>query len=183
MSNQPLYGAHTSALEFGHIQFKESGALCRCGKKGCIEAYASEYGLIRAVNRKNANYIPKVSPTEAQIDTLIQSANSNDQASIDGLELAGQAIGTGLATLFTLLDPIPVALVGKLSRASHYMQDEINRALKNAGHIGLNLPHPFHCFEDDITLQHEGLNLISMETLDSAFADNVHYANHPEPVQ
>jgi predicted NBD/HSP70 family sugar kinase len=183
MSNQPLYGAHTSALEFGHLQFKEDGALCRCGKKGCIEAYAADYGIIRSANRDTINHIPKVSPTEAQIDKLIQLAHDNDKASIDGFVMAGKALGVGLATIFTLLDPIPVALVGKLSRASQFMQEEIYQTLKNAGHTGLNLANPFHCFEDDLTLQHKGLNLISMEKLDSTLADKEHYSYNLEPAQ
>ena len=35
------------ATEFGHMNHMPNGALCRCGMRGCIEAYASDYGVLR----------------------------------------------------------------------------------------------------------------------------------------
>src|SRR5690606_21167008 len=36
------------ATEFGHMNHIPNGALCRCGMRGCIEAYAADYGVLRA---------------------------------------------------------------------------------------------------------------------------------------
>jgi glucokinase len=38
LAGQPYRGAHGGAGEFGHIQFRPRGALCGCGRRGCIEA-------------------------------------------------------------------------------------------------------------------------------------------------
>src|SRR5664280_1496306 len=43
-------GSHGGAGEFGHITVdtSEQAALCNCGKRGCLEAVASDYGILRA---------------------------------------------------------------------------------------------------------------------------------------
>jgi len=42
-----LTGSHSSGTEFGHMLLQPEGALCRCGRNGCIEAYASDYAIWR----------------------------------------------------------------------------------------------------------------------------------------
>ncbi len=36
----PFTGAHGASGEIGHVIIREAGALCRCGRRGCVEAYA-----------------------------------------------------------------------------------------------------------------------------------------------
>lgn len=44
---QILGRGEEGATEFGHMNHLPNGALCRCGMRGCIEAYASDYGVLR----------------------------------------------------------------------------------------------------------------------------------------
>ena len=70
LSGQPFYGAQSSALELGHIQFKKDGAICRCGKQGCIEAYAADYGISRTagVSPVSTTPVDNISDEELQRD-------------------------------------------------------------------------------------------------------------------
>lgn len=42
-----LEGGHAGGMELGHTMLLRGGAACTCGRKGCIEAYASATALIR----------------------------------------------------------------------------------------------------------------------------------------
>ena len=56
-------GTQSSGGEFGHMIHRPGGALCRCGRRGCIEAYAGNYAIWR-----NAQGMPEIlrrSPTSA----------------------------------------------------------------------------------------------------------------------
>src|SRR5690606_10640563 len=53
-------GIGSSATEFGHMTFQPGGARCRCGRRGCIEAYAGDYGIWRAAH----GFDPQSQPVE-----------------------------------------------------------------------------------------------------------------------
>ena len=46
LNGQPLED-NIGPVDFGHIIVQPDGALCRCGQKGCLEAYASTTGLTK----------------------------------------------------------------------------------------------------------------------------------------
>ena len=45
--NRLFRGAHSMGLELGHSKVQLDGALCRCGQRGCLEAYLADYALAR----------------------------------------------------------------------------------------------------------------------------------------
>ena len=47
VNGQFLHGARGSAGEFGHTVIQPGGELCACGKRGCLEMYASEPAMLR----------------------------------------------------------------------------------------------------------------------------------------
>ena len=51
-----LYGHDGFAGEIGHINSVRDGRRCGCGKKGCLETYASATGIVRTVSEMLANY-------------------------------------------------------------------------------------------------------------------------------
>ncbi len=40
-------GTRGCGAEFGHMKVQIDGALCRCGQRGCLEAYVADYALLR----------------------------------------------------------------------------------------------------------------------------------------
>ena len=40
-------GARSGGSEFGHVRLRRSGPQCRCGGRGCIEAFLADYALHR----------------------------------------------------------------------------------------------------------------------------------------
>ena len=47
---QPFRGFLGNAFELGHLQVEPTGAVCRCGNRGCLELYASPLSLQRAMS-------------------------------------------------------------------------------------------------------------------------------------
>lgn len=172
LAGQPFTGAYSSALELGHVRFEKDGALCRCGKKGCIEAYAADYGILRSAKGLSDSDIPAGQISDQEMAQLIAAANDNKKPEIEAFKLAGRAIGFGLATVYTLLDPLPVALVGHNTKAVNLMRTEIEAALKTVGRSPTDYSELLHCFDDDTPLLFDGLTLEAMSTVDRVFAEN-----------
>src|SRR5690606_14015162 len=47
--NTLIYGYNGMAGEYGHIRVVKDGRSCGCGRKGCLETYASATGVVRSI--------------------------------------------------------------------------------------------------------------------------------------
>jgi predicted NBD/HSP70 family sugar kinase len=117
--------------EFGHMNHIPNGALCRCGMRGCIEAYASDYGVLRAAYSVPETAAPAAAVPLAQYEGLIARAESGDRNAVHAFNLAGRAIGYGLSRLMAVFDPSHILLVGPGARAFRLMRPEIDGALSS----------------------------------------------------
>ncbi|GCE29579.1 xylose repressor protein [Dictyobacter alpinus] len=100
-------GARGGAGEFGHIKVdtREQAPLCHCGRRGCLEAFVSEYALVRA-----ATGIDEESQTDALLQQLITRADAGDAAALKIFTDAGNILGSSLAHLIHLFDPVCIML-------------------------------------------------------------------------
>ena len=171
LNGQPFAGTRSSAMEIGHLRYERGGALCRCGKRGCIEAYAADYGIERLASGRPLDTEPAGRVSNASMDALVAAAQAGNQNALNAFKVAGKAVGEGLVNLFTLLDPMPVALVGHNDSAFELMSSGLHTIL--AEHL-INGPDPsslLHCFNHDDTLLCQGLIDNSLSHVDRLFAD------------
>lgn len=117
------------ATEFGHMNHIPNGALCRCGMRGCIEAYAADYGVLRTSFSVPETTPPAPAVPAQQYESLVQRAEQGDRAATHGFNLAGRAIGFGLSRMMAMFDPTHILLVGPGARALPLMRGEIEAAL------------------------------------------------------
>lgn len=117
------------ATEFGHMNHLPNGALCRCGMRGCIEAYASDYGVLRTAYSvpETATPAPAVPPQE--YEGMIARAEAGNRAATHAFNTAGRAIGFGLGRMMAVFDPSHILVVGPGARAFSLMKSEILAAL------------------------------------------------------
>jgi len=172
LAGEPFTGAHSSTLELGHLQFEKNGALCRCGKRGCIEAYATDYGLQRSVKGDYSAKIPEGSISVKDMNNLICAACDNAENELQAFKQAGKAIGFGLSTLFTILAPLPIALIGYNNKTIELMRPDIEAALQSVGHNTTDYSNLLHCFPDATPLFMNGLVLDAMSIVDRSFAED-----------
>ncbi len=106
-------GALGGAGEFGHItmDLSDEAPLCNCGKRGCLEAIASDYGILRAALGRDPGH-----HVEDAMSALIERA-AHDEAIRALFTRAGRALGVALANLINIFDPKMVILSGEGIRA------------------------------------------------------------------
>src|SRR5690606_19554107 len=68
--------------EFGHMNHMPDGALCRCGARGCIEAYAGDYGILRAAYSVPEHAAPAPSVPSADFQQIAARARGGDKNAV-----------------------------------------------------------------------------------------------------
>jgi len=119
----------SGATEFGHMNHMPDGALCRCGMRGCIEAYAADYAVLRTAYSVPETAMPAATVPAGQYRTLIQRAEQGERSAVHAFNLAGRAIGYGLSRMLAIYDPSHILIVGPGAHALDLMRPEIDRAL------------------------------------------------------
>ncbi|WP_214412469.1 ROK family transcriptional regulator [Sphaerisporangium fuscum] len=100
-------GGQGFAGEIGHIQIDPTGADCRCGRRGCLEAVAG----IGAVLQRTA---PDATPAELEpeIDEVVRLAQGEDAEILATLRTIGHELGKGVAIIANVLNPEVIILGG-----------------------------------------------------------------------
>jgi predicted NBD/HSP70 family sugar kinase len=124
-------GIASSAVEFGHLCYKPDGALCRCGRRGCIEAYAGQHSIVRAAMGADTGKMLAEDPPPEVMMALAEIARRHEGPEREAFREAGRAIGTGLSNLFSMFDPIPLVFTGPGVQFLDLMKDSITKALDN----------------------------------------------------
>ncbi|RWM97217.1 MAG: ROK family protein [Mesorhizobium sp.] len=122
-------GTHSSGGEFGHMIHRPGGALCRCGRRGCVEAYAGNYAIWRNARQLSENAEPVADVSDAEMRALAARARQTDGPERQAYRKAGEALGFGLGSLFALIDPAPVAMVGASAAAFDLIEPALREAI------------------------------------------------------
>lgn len=106
-------GPNHLAGEVGHITLDSAGPVCGCGRRGCVEMYASTSAMVaRAAT---------IDPEVASIDDLIERANAGEAALRAVLTEGGAALGRAIAILLNLLSPALVVIGGRATASAIFM--------------------------------------------------------------
>ena len=130
-------GARGFGAEFGHTTVVVGGALCRCGQRGCVEAYVSDYAIIREASVFHKP--PDVEDPQAvhrAIEELIKAADSGDDHLAMVFRRAGAMLGTGISNLYSILDPSVVVLTGERTRSARVFFDAMKDSLSGNPLLG-----------------------------------------------
>ena len=122
-------GTRSSGGEFGHMIHRPGGALCRCGRRGCVEAYAGDYAIWRNAQQKSEFSMPEDGVGVAEMQTIAARARAEDGTEREAYREAGTAIGYGIGSLFALIDPAPIAFVGGGTAAFDLLEPHIRAAI------------------------------------------------------
>jgi predicted NBD/HSP70 family sugar kinase len=127
-----FHGSNGAAAEFGHMNHEPSGALCRCGRLGCLEAYASDYGILRHAEGLPLNIAPPYGAVDRSVMLALENAaRRGDMNALAAFQAAGRALGFGLARLVALLNPDRIVIAGPGSSAFELMETAMNQALED----------------------------------------------------
>ncbi|MBC7218007.1 MAG: ROK family protein [Candidatus Caldatribacterium sp.] len=102
-------GSHNICGEIGHTVVMPQGPMCRCGKRGCLEALASGSAMER-----EAWYL---AGEEVEGSVIVERAESGDPLFREILRNASFYLGLALANMAGVLDPEAIILGGGVSEA------------------------------------------------------------------
>jgi len=104
MDGELRRGIAGGAGEIGHVQIDPDGPVCGCGRRGCVEAFASGPSIARAAGAGRA-------------EDVFAAAATGDVTAARVLEAAGRALGRGLSAAVALLDPQAIIVGGGMADA------------------------------------------------------------------
>lgn len=165
-----FHGSKSSAGEFGHMVFEPLGRTCRCGARGCIEAYAGDYAIIGAARPELRERAIRGDLPPSTCSTIADAARDGDIAAIEAYRAAGLAIGSGLASLFSIIDPLPIAFVGEGSGTLDLTLPTIREVLATTSVRNLSSELESRSFPDDKKLVMDGCRMTSLQYLDDLFS-------------
>ncbi len=104
-------GATSSGGEWGHTTIDYGGRLCRCGARGCLEAYVGAEAILSRYRRARGGRPLPGDDEHAQLAAMIAAAPHSPAADRVLRETAGY-LGAGLANLVNLFNPERIVLAG-----------------------------------------------------------------------
>ena len=129
--NQQIYrGSMGTAGEIGHIPIDFNGALCYCGRFGCLETVASKNAILMEAQR--------FSSMVTTLPQVIEAAREGDLACASALARAGKYLGFVLAGLVNSLNPSLIVLDGSTMQAGDLILQPLRSTLE-----AHSLPIPF----------------------------------------
>jgi predicted NBD/HSP70 family sugar kinase len=119
-------GSAGGAGEVGHMTIDTSvnAPVCNCGKRGCLEAIASDYGILRAATGVDPGH-----HVEDAIGVLIERAKAGDEEIRAIFTRAGNALGIALANLCNLFDPAQLLISGSGLEAGELLLEPMRTTL------------------------------------------------------
>ncbi|SFW62913.1 ROK family transcriptional regulator [Amycolatopsis australiensis] len=103
-------GSTSSAGEWGHTTIAYGGQQCRCGARGCLEAYIGAGAVLARYRRARGKEIAG-EDEQAQFSALLEAAAKSKTAARVLEETAGY-LGAGIANLINLFNPERIVIGG-----------------------------------------------------------------------
>ncbi len=160
-------GTHSSGGEFGHMIHRPDGALCRCGRRGCVEAYAGNYAIWRNAHGLGEDAPPVADIGDADMLALAERARAGDGPEREAYRKAGEALGFGLGNLFALIDPAPVTMVGVGARAFDLIEPALREAIGRTAGGQHSESISFDTESDELALIREGCAMRALTFVDN----------------
>ncbi len=132
-------GWRGAAGEIGHIVMNPEGRRCRCGRRGCLEAYSSKTGIeemLREMREEGRESVALALMEERQSDRLTSSViasalEQDDEPMKEVIETAQFYLGLMTADLVNALDPEIIVFGGGLvERLGDWFVDPIARTAR-----------------------------------------------------
>lgn len=128
-----------SAGEIGHVVVKLDGALCPCGRRGCVEAYAGRRAMERTARKRHARgaktklfrIMEQKGRAQLASGVIAKALEREDPLATKLVDRAVRALAAGIASCVNLLDVEGVVIGGGLgTRLGEPYAQRIARAMQ-----------------------------------------------------
>ncbi len=139
LGGTPYEGASGGAGEFGHMVVVLDGAMCPCGRRGCIEAYAGRRAMENAAERARRqgtatvlfDVMERKGKDRATSGVFRDALAEGDELTSDLLHQGINALAAGIASAVNLLDVEAVVVGGGLAdKLGDWFQIRLEAAMR-----------------------------------------------------
>ena len=130
--NGQLYrGSNGIGAELGHFVILPGGALCRCGKRGCIEAYVADYRILQfAIEAGKAGKWKCADNSSLTIEEVTGIARKGEPALRKIFKKAGEILGLGISGLAQIFNPEKIIIAGEGVRAGDLLFGPMHKMIE-----------------------------------------------------
>ncbi|MEU2393897.1 ROK family transcriptional regulator [Streptomyces sp. NPDC007369] len=121
INGQIYRGPGGTAGEIGHITLDESGPVCRCGNRGCLETFAAARYVLPLLQGTHG--------PELTMERVVELAREGDPGCRRVIADVGRHVGSGVANLCNVLNPSRVVLGGSLAEAGELVLTPIRESV------------------------------------------------------
>ncbi|MFD7625947.1 ROK family protein [Streptomyces sp. NPDC059851] len=121
INGQIYRGPGGTAGEIGHITLDESGPVCRCGNRGCLETFAAARYVLPLLQGTHG--------PELTMERVVELAREGDPGCRRVIADVGRHVGSGVANLCNVLNPSRVVLGGSLAEAGELVLAPIRESV------------------------------------------------------
>jgi predicted NBD/HSP70 family sugar kinase len=122
-------GLAGGAGEFGHtvVDLRPDAPLCGCGRRGCLEAFASDYAILRAIFHEEPQ--PPFEPLMLDLIKRLQDGEKDEHIR-QPFQAAGAAIGIAVANLINIFAPSRIILFNMSFNAGEVILEPLRETLQ-----------------------------------------------------
>lgn len=139
LANQVYRGTRGCGAEFGHTKVQLEGALCRCGQRGCLEAYVADYAMLREASVSTD--LPTTGSKSDRLNALAASARGGDRTAQMIVHRARNMFVLGLANLVNIFDPELIVISGEQMQFDYLVAADVVENIQRAV-VQVDMPPP-----------------------------------------
>jgi glucokinase len=141
LGGELVRGAHGIAAELGHVRVVPDGQLCGCGRRGCIEQYASGNAMVRYAQAaakdqpEGAERLLALAggdPSAIRGPMVTAAARAGDRAALAAFDQVGYWLGNSIADMVQVLDPEMIVIGGGVVEAGELLMRPVERGYRGA---------------------------------------------------
>lgn len=123
-----LTGTKGAAGEIGHltVEYGEEET-CNCGKKGCLEQYASATGIVRMAKKQMSPQSSLAKLEEVTAKDIFDAAKAGDEYALHVVDEFARYLGVALANVAQILDPEAFVIGGGVARAGSIITEKVDK--------------------------------------------------------
>lgn len=128
INNKIIEGKSGSTGEIGHICVEKDGLLCKCGKTGCLEKYASASAISNLATRRYNEYGKSVE--KVTCEEVFKDYERGFNPAIQAVNEACYYLAIGIGNIINILNPDVIIIGGGVSEAKELLLEPIKFYLK-----------------------------------------------------
>ena len=135
-----VYGHTGFAGELGHMTVVPGGRECGCGRKGCLEVYASATGLVKTTielmsKMRDESALRDIPPSKLTSKKIAEAAAKKDPIAVKAMNDTAEILGFGIINSIVFSSPEAIFLFGGLAQAGEMLFAPVRKYLAKNNYV------------------------------------------------